>query len=38
MPKHLTADERRSMTVETVISLAGRQNPSEITTAAIAPK
>jgi len=34
--KHLPADERRSLTVETVIDLAGSQNPSEITTAAIA--
>ncbi|MCP5187850.1 MAG: TetR/AcrR family transcriptional regulator [Pseudomonadales bacterium] len=34
--KHLPADERRSVTVEAVIDLAGSQNPSEITTAAIA--
>lgn len=35
-PKHLPADERKSATVEAVIKLAGSQNPSEITTAAIA--
>lgn len=34
--KHLPADERRSVTVEAVIKLAGTKNPSEITTAAIA--
>lgn len=34
--KNLPADERRAVTVETVIDLAGIQNPSEITTAAIA--
>jgi AcrR family transcriptional regulator len=34
--KQLPADERRSVTVEAVIALAGSQNPSEITTAAIA--
>lgn len=33
---NLTADQRRSQTVETVVALAGQQNPSEITTAAIA--
>ena len=35
-PKHLPADERRAVTVEAVIELAAGQNPSEITTAAIA--
>lgn len=35
-PKHLPAEQRRAVTVETVIALAGSQNPSEITTAAIA--
>lgn len=35
-PKHLPADERRTRTVEAVIALAGAQNPSEITTEAIA--
>jgi AcrR family transcriptional regulator len=35
-PKNLPADARRSATVESVIQLAGSQNPSEITTAAIA--
>ncbi|MFT0548657.1 TetR/AcrR family transcriptional regulator [Allopusillimonas ginsengisoli] len=34
--KHLPADERRAVTVESVVALAGTQNPSEITTAAIA--
>ncbi|HRB46807.1 MAG TPA: hypothetical protein PK439_12605 [Nitrosomonas sp.] len=34
--KHLPADERRGVTVEAVVELAGSQNPSEITTAAIA--
>jgi len=32
----LPAEERRAMTVEAVVELAGRQNPSDITTAAIA--
>lgn len=32
----MTADQRRTQTVETVIMLSGRQNPSEITTAEIA--
>ncbi len=36
--KHLPADERREVTVKTVIELAGEQNPSEITTAAIAER
>lgn len=35
-PKYLSADERRAVTVEAVVELAGQQNPSEITTAAIA--
>lgn len=35
-PTHLPADERRSVTVATVIELAAEQNPSEITTSAIA--
>lgn len=35
-PKNLPADERRAVTVEAVVELAGSQNPSEITTAAIA--
>lgn len=34
--KHLPADERRAVTVEAVVDLAGTQNPSDITTAAIA--
>ncbi|HEY9031022.1 MAG TPA: TetR family transcriptional regulator [Kangiella sp.] len=36
--KNLRADERREVTVETVVELAGEQNPSEITTAAIAKR
>lgn len=34
--KHLPADERRAVTVEAVVDLAGSQNPSEITTSDIA--
>jgi TetR/AcrR family transcriptional regulator len=34
--KHLPAEERRAATVKAVVDLAARQNPSEITTAAIA--
>lgn len=34
--KHLPANERRAVTVEAVVDLAGSQNPHEITTAAIA--
>ncbi len=34
--KNLPADERRAVTVEAVVELAAVQNPSEITTAAIA--
>jgi AcrR family transcriptional regulator len=34
--KNLPADERRAVTVEAVIALAGSRNPSDITTAAIA--
>lgn len=34
--KNLPADERRAVTIESVVELAGSQNPSEITTAAIA--
>lgn len=37
-PKHLPAEERRAVTVETVIRLAAEQNPSEITTAAVAKR
>ena len=33
---NMSAEQRRSHTVETVIALAGQQNPSEITTAVIA--
>lgn len=36
--KRLAADERRIVTVESVIELAAEQNPSEITTAAIATR
>ncbi|MDP3688571.1 MAG: TetR family transcriptional regulator [Sulfurimicrobium sp.] len=38
LSKHLPADERRTVTVETVVALAAEQNPSDITTAAIAKK
>lgn len=38
VPRHLPADERRALTVETVLELAGEQNPSEITTATIADR
>ena len=34
--KNLPAEKRRAATVESVVELAGTQNPSEITTAAIA--
>lgn len=34
--KYLPADERRAVTVAAVVELAAQQNPSEITTAAIA--
>ena len=37
-PKHLPADERRAATVEAVVDLAAEQNPSNITTAAIAQR
>ncbi|MDE8654239.1 TetR/AcrR family transcriptional regulator [Novosphingobium album (ex Liu et al. 2023)] len=37
-PKHLPADERRAATVEAVVDLAAEQNPSDITTTAIAQK
>lgn len=35
-PKYLSAQERKSATVETVIALAAEQNPNSITTTAIA--
>ncbi|MBA1333198.1 TetR family transcriptional regulator, partial [Candidatus Endoriftia persephone str. Guaymas] len=34
--KHLPANKRRAVTVEAVVDLAAEQNPSDITTAAIA--
>lgn len=34
--KHLPADQRRAVTVETIIALAAEQNPGEITTSAVA--
>lgn len=34
--RHLPADQRRNVTVESVVELAATRNPSEITTAAIA--
>jgi AcrR family transcriptional regulator len=37
-PKYLSAEERRSATVETVIALAAEQNPNSITTTAIAKR
>lgn len=37
-PKHLPADERKAVTVETVVQLAAEQNPTDITTAAIAQR
>ncbi|HRO59162.1 MAG TPA: TetR/AcrR family transcriptional regulator [Burkholderiaceae bacterium] len=37
-PRNLPADERRAVTVATVIQLAAEQNPGEITTAAIAAR
>ena len=37
-PKHLPAGERRAATVEAVINLAAEQNPSDITTTAIAQR
>lgn len=36
--KHLPAEERRAVTVEAVVGLAAEQNPSEITTTAIAKR
>lgn len=36
--RHLPAEERREVTVEAVLSLAAEQNPSDITTAAIAQR
>ena len=36
--KHLPAGERRAATVEAVVDLAAEQNPSDITTAAIAQR
>jgi len=36
--KHLPAEKRRAVTVEAVVELAGEQNPSEITAAAIAKR
>lgn len=37
-PKHLPADERRAATVNAVVNLAAEQNPSDITTSAIAQR
>lgn len=36
--KHLPAEQRRAATVEAVVELAAEQNPSDITTAAIAKR
>ncbi len=38
LPRHLPAEERRAATVEAVVDLAAEQNPSDITTAAIAQR
>lgn len=37
-PKYLRAEERRAATVEAVVALAATQNPSDITTSAIAER
>lgn len=37
-PTKLPADERRAVTVDTVVELAAEQNPSDITTSAIAKR
>lgn len=37
-PRNLPADKRRAVTVDAVVELAAEQNPSEITTAAIAKR
>ena len=37
-PAYLSAEERREVTVETVIDLAAEQNPTDITTGAIAKR
>jgi AcrR family transcriptional regulator len=37
-PTYLSAEERREMTVETVVDLAAEQNPADITTDAIAKR
>ncbi len=37
-PQHLPAEERRAATVQAVVELAAEQNPSEITTTAIAER
>lgn len=36
--KHLPADERKAATVETLVALAGEQNPAEVTTTVIAKR
>jgi TetR/AcrR family transcriptional regulator len=36
--KPLPADERRTLTIETAVSLAGEQNPGDVTTGAIAER
>ncbi len=38
LPRHLPAEERRLITVETVVELAAERNPSEITTTEIAAR
>ena len=38
LPRYLPADERRAATVEAMVDLAAEQNPSDITTTAIAQR
>lgn len=37
-PRHMPAEERRAVTIETVLELAAEQNPGEITTSIIAKR
>ena len=37
-PKHLPAEQRRNDTVRALIALAAEQNPTDITTAAVAKR
>ena len=38
LPQRLSAEERRAGTIEAVVDLAAEQNPSDITTTAIAQR